>query len=131
MFRTTIALICLGLLIGGGRNKKPVRVMSPPIMYQKGRAGDSVVSVSLSASAASRYLAVRHKLVVNTPESEINKTWEAVIAFCGTIQCELISSNIVNQTRDSTPFGSVSLRAKPEDVDKLIGFVGRQGKNGR
>ncbi len=133
MLRKTIVLICLGVLIGGGCAKKAVPLMSPPPMDKGSTRSYAVMGgrgavVNLSAAAASRYLAVRHKLVVNTPESEITKTWEAVITFCGTIQCELISSNIVNQTRDSTPFGSVSLRVKPEDVGKLIAFVGKQGK---
>jgi hypothetical protein len=133
MLRKTTALTCLGLLIGGGCAKRAVPITTALSTDKESSRSYGVSQMVMgggggSASAASRYLAVRHKLVVNTPESEITKTWEAVIAFCGTIQCELISSNIVNQTRDSTPFGSVSLRVKPGDVDKLIAFVGRQGK---
>jgi len=51
-----------------------------------------------------------------------------VIAFCGTIQCEVVSSNITSQTGELAPSGSVSLRVRPGDVDKLIAFVGKQGK---
>jgi hypothetical protein len=53
---------------------------------------------------------------------------EAVIAFCGTIECEVVSSNVVSQTHDSTPSGSVSLRVRPPDLDKLIAYVVKQGK---
>jgi DNA repair ATPase RecN len=49
-------------------------------------------------------------------------------AFCGTIQCEVISSNITSQTGELAPSGSVSLRVRPGDVDKLIAYVGKQGK---
>jgi hypothetical protein len=62
------------------------------------------------------------------PGSELPKPLEAVIAFCGTIQCEVISSNVVNQTEGSAPSGSVSVRVGPSDLDKLIAHVGKQGK---
>jgi hypothetical protein len=82
----------------------------------------------LSALAGSRYLAVRHKLVVVAAGSDLPKALEAVIAFCGTIQCEVVSSNVTNQMDDSAPSGSVSMRVRPGDLDKLIAFMGKQGK---
>src|SRR5258708_16696030 len=81
-----------------------------------------------SVPAASRYLAARQKLVVVAPGAELAKSLEAVIAFCGTLQCEVISSNITSQTGEAAPWGSVSLRVRPGDVDKLIAYVGKQGK---
>src|SRR5712692_3366722 len=137
MLRKTIALVCLSLLIGGGCAKKaaPVVYTSWPADKESTRSyGVSQMAVSPmnmvggSASAASRYLAVRQKLVVVAPGAELAKSLEAVIAFCGTIQCEVISSNITSQTGELAPSGSVSLRVRPGDVDKLIAFVGKQGK---
>jgi hypothetical protein len=87
-----------------------------------------IVGLERKAAAASRYLAVRHKLAVVASEAEVPKSLEAVIAFCGTIQCEVVSSNVTSQTGDSTASGSVSLRVRPPDVDKLIAYVGKQGK---
>jgi hypothetical protein len=40
----------------------------------------------------------------------------------------VISSNITSQTVELAPSGSVSLRVRPGDVDKLLAFVGKQGK---
>jgi hypothetical protein len=87
-----------------------------------------VMATKGSVMAASRYLAVRHKLVVVAAGAEVTKSLEAVSAFCGTIQCEVVSSNVVNETTDSAPSGSLSLRVRPGDVDKLIAYVGKQGK---
>jgi hypothetical protein len=141
MLRKTIAVICLGVLIGGGCAKK-----AAPVVYVNSGSADkgsthsyarSEMAVSpsvmgggggVSVLAASRYLAVRQKLVVVAPGAELAKSVEAVIAFCGTIQCEVISSNITSQTGEAAPWGSVSLRVRPGDVDKLIAFVGKQGK---
>jgi hypothetical protein len=79
-------------------------------------------------SAASRYLAVRHKLLIVAPGGELPKSLETVIAFCGTIECEVVSSNITSQTAESAPSGTLSLRVRPGDVDKLIAYAGKQGK---
>ncbi len=135
MLHKTIALVCLGVLIGGGCAKK-----AAPVVYLSSRPADKESTRSYGVSqmalspivgatlAASRYLAVRQKLVVVAPGAELAKSLEAVIAFCGTIQCEVISSNITSQTGELAPSGSVSLRVRPGDVDKLIAFVGKQGK---
>jgi Domain of unknown function (DUF4349) len=87
-----------------------------------------MIAGKASVLAASRYLVVRQKLVVMAPGAELAKSLEAVIAFCGTIQCEVISSNITSQTGEAAPWGSVSLRVRPGDVDKLIAFVRKQGE---
>jgi hypothetical protein len=128
MLRKTLALICLSLLIGGGCAKKPVASVSAPSMDGVSATNYTSVRLIPTASAAARYLAVRHKLVILAPASEVPKSLEAVIAFCGTIQCEVVSSNITSQTPDSPPSGSVSLRVRPPDVDKLLAYVGKQGK---
>jgi len=128
MLRKTIALICLGVLTGGGCAKKADK--------ESTRGGSGVSQMAISpvvmgaalGSVASRFLAVRQKLVVVAPGAELAKSLEAVIAFCGTLQCEVISSNITSQTGEAAPWGSVSLRVRPGDVDKLTAFVGKQGK---
>jgi hypothetical protein len=125
MLRKTRALICLTLLVAAGCNKA-ARYVSSESSDKKATA--NYLMLEPVASAASRYLAVRHKLVVVAPDSELPKSLEVVIAFCGTIQCEVVSSNVTSQTANSTASGSVSLRVRPPDVDKLIAYVGKQGK---
>jgi Domain of unknown function (DUF4349) len=128
MLRKSLALICLGLLVVGGCARKAVTLTSAPPMDKESARNYAVMGIAGKVSAASRYLAVRHKLIVEAPGAEVPKSLDSVIAFCGTIQCEVISSNITSLTGDSAPSGSVSLRVRPGDVDKLIAFVGKQGK---
>src|SRR6266849_8675414 len=137
MLRKTSAVICLSLVIGGCAYKAVAPLSPPPMDKESGRSyatAQMAVSPSImgggggSVLAGSRYLAVRQKLVVVAPGAELAKSLEAVIAFCGTIQCEVISSNITSQTGELAPSGSVSLRVRPGDVDKLIAYVGKQGK---
>lgn len=126
----TLAVICLSLTIAGGCSYKaaaPNRRQADK-ESTRGYAPSSVTSVMVSASASPRYLAVRHKLVVIVAGAEMPKSLEAVIAFCRTIQCEVVSSNVTNQTDESAPSGSVSVRVRPGDMDTLIAYVEKQGK---
>src|SRR5260221_11950379 len=97
MLRKTIALICLGVLTGGGCAKKADK--------ESTRGGPGVSQMAISpvvmgaalGSVASRFLAVRQKLVVVAPGAELAKSLEAVIAFCGRRQLEGSPSNLPGQ----------------------------------
>ena len=138
MLRKSIALVCLGVLIGGGCAKKAapaLYVSSGPVDKESTRGGSGVSQMAVSpmvmgaalgtASAASRYLMVRQKLVVVAPGAELAKSLEAVIAFCGTIQCEVISSNITSQTGEAAPWGSVALRVRRGQAGCVCGKAGQ------
>jgi len=81
------------------------------------RAG-SAMTLGTYAYAAppQRYIAERHKLEVTTSESELQKSWESAVSFCGTIQCEVLSSSIATRVGNSVPSGVISLRVTPDDL---------------
>jgi hypothetical protein len=85
------------------------------------------MEMSAHAESPQRFIAIRHKLAIISPESELPTAWQSVITFCGTIQCELLSSDITTKTRDSAPSGSISLRVSPEDSKKLFAYIEKQG----
>jgi len=85
-------------------------------------------SVGGLSPAMQRFIAVRHKLGVISSEGDFARNWDAVIKFCGTIRCEVLSSNIVTRTQESTPSGEIVLRVLPEDFPKLLGETEKQGK---
>ena len=78
--------------------------------------------------AASRYVAVRHKLEIVEPDTGLAKSIDAVVAYCGTIQCELLTSSVTNETAVLSPAGNISARVAPQDLIKFLDFVGKQGK---
>ena len=78
--------------------------------------------------AAPRFIAVRHKLEIVGPASALPKSLEAVVAYCGSIQCEVLASNISGTATDAAPSGSVSMRVAPQDLNKLLEFAAKQGK---
>src|SRR6266481_1734814 len=83
------------------------------------------------AMSPQRYIAERHKLEVITSESELQKSWESAVAFCPTIQCEVVSSSITTRAGDSVPSGVISFRVTLDDLKKLLGFVEKLGKIAR
>lgn len=116
MKRELVALILAALLLTApGCHKKSV---APP---------PSPALTMLFAASPQRYIAERHELEIITPESELQKSWESVIAFCGAIQCEVISSSITMRTSDSVPSGSISLRVAPQDLTKLFAHLQKLG----
>ncbi|MBZ5563239.1 MAG: DUF4349 domain-containing protein [Acidobacteriia bacterium] len=75
-----------------------------------------------------RFIAERHTLEVIAPESDLQKSWESAIAFCGTIQCEVLSSSITTRSPNSPPAGTMLLRVAPQDLNKLLDQVQKLGK---
>src|SRR6267378_6400775 len=75
-------------------------------------ATHALMTAAFAAGAAlpQRYIAERHKLEIIAPESELQKTWESTVAYCGAIQCEVISSSITTRTGDAVPSGTLFLR---------------------
>jgi Domain of unknown function (DUF4349) len=113
------------------------------LMYQKasglsesenGRAAFNYITLrsgsggSGTVFAAPRFVAVRHKLEIIEPRSGLPKSIEAVVAFCGTIQCEVLSSSITNETAILSPSGNIAARVAPQDLNRFLDFAGKQGK---
>jgi hypothetical protein len=88
-------------------------------------AGDQFAAAS---SPSQRYIAESHKLDVVLPEADLAKSWDALVAFCGTIQCEIVSSGISSRSEDSPPAANISLRVAPADFNKLFTFLQKLGK---
>jgi hypothetical protein len=74
------------------------------------------------------YIAERDTLEIVTPENTLQKSWESAVAYCGTIQCELVSSSITLRTATTFPAGNITLRVVPADMGKLLGELDKLGK---
>src|SRR6516225_11609131 len=85
--------------IAGGCSKKAAMV--------SGRAGSPLMMEAFAASPQ-RYVAERHKVEIITPESALQKSWESTVAYCGTMQCEVVSSTITTRSGDTPPSGAIA-----------------------
>ena len=141
MLRKSLRFFCVVVILCAGCAHKAA-------MYQKtsGLSEDKSEKASLSyytpregvllrssgfggtVFAASRFVAVRHKLEIVGPSAGLAKSIEAVVAFCGTIQCEVLSSSVTNETAVLSPSGNIAARVAPADLSKFLDLVGKQGK---
>jgi hypothetical protein len=119
MPRKKAILICSSVLLTAAGCQMAKKAVSQP----------STMQMLLPAYAAStqRFIALRHKLEVISPEETLPKAWQSAIDFCASIQCEVVSSSITTKTRESAPVGSMSLRVSPQDLQKLLAYVQTQG----
>jgi hypothetical protein len=108
-----------------GEAKSSMALMTPMAMERVGAGGFGGTG---TVFAAQRFVAVRHKLEIVEPGSGLSKTVEAAVAFWGTIQCEVLSSSVTNETAILSPSGNIAARVAPQDLNKFLDFVGKQGK---
>lgn len=78
--------------------------------------------------AAGKFLEVKHRLTLQMKGTGVGKSLKAVVALCGTLQCEMLSSNESTDVGDSVPAGSVSVRVAPADLNGFLEFVAKQGQ---
>ncbi len=93
-----------------------------------GRQYSLMLSSVASADSLAHYIAERDTLEIVTPESDLQKSWESAVAYCGTIRCEVVTSSIIVRTASSFPAGSITLRVAAEDMKKLLDELGKLGK---
>jgi len=80
------------------------------------------------ATDGRRYIAIRHKLEIETREADLQKAWESANTFCLSIKCEVVSASFTDRTRTSTPSGYLSVRVAPEDLSKFLGSLDKSGR---
>jgi len=128
------ALILTGLMLVTMGCEKAAKKNASLQSEAFGLSGGPVQYVMMSranadkAGNSQRFIAVRHRLAVLAPESNLPKAWESVIIYCGTIECTVVSSNLVAQKRDAAPSGTMALRVSPGDLKKLFDQVEKQGQ---
>jgi hypothetical protein len=110
-----IVFVC-AFTVSSGCVKKNVPPTEPFVSMYGGRIPDS-----------QRFIAVRHKLQIVASETQLPKAWESVINFCATLHCEVLNSSITARTRESLPSAAITLRVAPEDAQKLMDQVEKQG----
>jgi len=118
MLRKSTALISLGASLMAMGCAKAVNSPSPRT---------AMMMLASLPDRTQRFIAVKHKLEILAPDSEIPRAWESTVNFCGTIQCVVMASSITTKTRDTTASGSMVLRVIPEDLKKLFDHVQKLG----
>src|SRR5579863_2368903 len=130
MMRKTLSVICVAVVVCGGCWRyKRVALDQAMLMESTGLSGyggggmgklaghASFGLAGGTVEAASRHLAVRHTLEIVEPAAGLEKSVEAVVAYCGTIQCEVLSSSVSGTVPNATPSGRIVLRVAPRSEE--------------
>jgi Domain of unknown function (DUF4349) len=121
MHRVLIASSFLALfIISAGCEKEATHLTSS--------RGPSQMALLALPDPSQHFIAERHKIEILTSASQLEKSWESLVAFCGTLHCEVMSSTITTRAGDTPPSGTVSLRVAPQDLPKLLGHLQTLGK---
>jgi hypothetical protein len=135
---TRSAILALGLLAWGASGCNHAGYAPPPREYPTMPAARPRTTSFMAAAyheeteekstaGTQRYIAEGHRIEILAPGAALQKSWDALVAYCGTIRCEIVSSEM-NNGGENAPSGSVSLRVTPRDETKLIGYVSKLGK---
>jgi uncharacterized protein DUF4349 len=86
-------------------------------------------ALSMVAYAAPGHFIAEHDtLEIITQEAQLQKSWESVVQFCGTMRCEVISSSVTTRVGGAGPSGEIAMRVDPADLNKLLEHVASLGK---
>ncbi len=80
------------------------------------------------AGEVQRFIAMRHSLAVETPAEEMQKNFDATIAHCSQIKCQLLSANFNRQTQYSAPSASISARVPPRSLQVFLTGLAKSGE---
>lgn len=89
--------------------------------------GSMPLALPTMPRAAGRFIAVQHRLQIASSDGKLQQAWDSVVRFCGTLECEVISSSITARSGSSPASGSIALRIAPQDFPKLLTQVEKQG----
>jgi outer membrane lipopolysaccharide assembly protein LptE/RlpB len=88
-----------------------------------GGGEESLTEVSEPIAADStvkRYIALRHALTVETEAEKMQAAFDATVAHCELLKCQILSANYNRETPYSPPSASLSVRVTPRSVEIFL-----------
>lgn len=103
----------------------PAPMMSKAVNMDESRVGgaaeQSLTEVTEPAEQTpQRYIAMRHHLVVETEGEQLQAVFDATVARCETLKCQILSANINRQTQYGPPSASLSVRVPPRSLQVFL-----------
>jgi len=92
-----------------GCAKKATMLYQPPPAGEQssgrdsGGVGDAGKVVLASTASPQRFIAEHDKIELLTSAIQLQKSWESAVHFCGTIQCEVVTSSLTTGAGGAQP----------------------------
>ena len=75
-----------------------------------------------------KYIALRHHLQIETPADQMQATFDAAVAHCEALSCQMLSANYNKETPYSPPSASLSVRVPPRNVQIFLDGLAKNGE---
>jgi len=84
-----------------------------------------VTEPTVVSAAAKRYISLRHSLTVETEAEKMQAAFDATVANCEKLNCQILSANYNRETPYSGPSASLSVRVPPRSVEIFLSGLAR------
>ena len=75
-----------------------------------------------------KYIALRHHLQIETPAEQMQAAFDAAVAHCEALSCQILSANYNKETPYSPPSASLSVRVLPRNVQIFLDGLAKNGE---
>ena len=96
-----------------------------------GGAEQSLTEISeptANNSEPRKYIALRHHLQIETPAEQMQAAFDAAVAHCEALSCQMLSANYNKETPYSPPSASLSVRVPPRNVAIFLDGLAKNGE---
>ena len=109
----------------------PAADMAGAKSFNEGAGEQSLTEVSEPADAnavTKRFVAMRHSLVVETPVSQMQAAFDATVAHCEQLKCQILSANYNRETPYSPPSANLSVRVPPRSIEIFLSGLAKNSE---
>jgi Domain of unknown function (DUF4349) len=96
-----------------------------------GGAEQSLTEISepvTNSAEPRKYIALRHHLQIETPADQMQAAFDAAVAHCEALNCQMLSANYNKETPYSPPSASLSVRVPPRNVQIFLDGLAKNGE---
>ncbi|MBC7755516.1 MAG: DUF4349 domain-containing protein [Bdellovibrio sp.] len=96
-----------------------------------GGAEQSLTEISepmANSTAPRKYIALRHHLQIEAPADQMQAAFDAAVAHCEALSCQMLSANFNKETPYNPPSASLSVRVPPRNVQIFLDGLAKNGE---
>ena len=80
------------------------------------------------STSVKKYIALRHHLQIETPAEKMQATFDAAMAHCEALNCQMLSANFNKATPYSPSSASLYVRVSPRNVEIFLSGLAKNGE---
>jgi hypothetical protein len=80
------------------------------------------------STSVKKYIALRHHLQIESPAEKMQAAFDAAIAHCAALNCQLLSANYNKETPYNPPSASLYVRIPPRNVEIFLTGLAKNGE---